>query len=160
MFAKTIFPVPDQVWLPRYCNSLPLPLSVMVLPLPKLRPPEIFKEPLVTPMLVPSTTLASVPVLALMIEPLALPSVPPFRDTVALPPRVAAPPPAMSVLAFSTKFNLPKPVALMLALILILLCAFSVSVTSVLLTVVRAPLNTMFPSSTPPALVVIVTLVP
>ena len=126
----------------------------MVLPLPKSSPPDIFNAPEVTLTPVARTTLASVPVLALSTDPLPLPIVPPLSASVALPPIVTAPP-----VAVNTTLSLPPPTALSPALMLMLLCATKVNVTSVALLVLMAPAIVMSPTPVP-ALVVMVTLVP
>ena len=92
-------------------------------------------------------------------EPLPEEIVPPLSARVALP-SVAAPPPTASEFAFSTKFSLPTPTALMPAFRLMLLCADKVSDTSVLLLLLMALLRVMSPNCAPPALVEMVTLIP
>ena len=108
----------------------------------------------------PSITLFRVPLDQANALLLPLEIVPPLSARVAELPSVAAPPPNASELAFSTKFSLPAPAALMPALRLMLLCAVKVSDTSVALLLVMALLRVMSPNWAPPALVEMVTLIP
>ena len=102
----------------------------------------------------------SVPPLALSAELLADEIMPPFSARVAELASVATPPTLASEFGLRARFSLPAPVALMLALILMLLWAVSVSETSVALVVVMALLSVMSPACAPPRLVVMVTLMP
>ena len=75
-------------------------------------------------------------------------------------PVLLTPPPDASELELSTRLSLPVPVALIPALMAMLLCAESVSDTSVALVVLMALLIVMSPFCAPPRLVVMVTLMP
>ena len=107
-----------------------------------------------------STTLSNVVPLTASALPLVVEIVPPLRANLAL--FTLATPPSPVPLAFNTKLTIPAPLALMSALIWMLRCAFSVSVTALGLVpdTVMALLRVMSPNSAPPALVLMVTLIP
>ena len=151
-----MLPVPLIDCVPLYCSALLLRVTVVLL---RVSPPLRFTVPL-TFSPVDSATLVSVPLFALSAVPLLEDTAPPLSDRLLV--IVATPPPVASEFAFRTRFNLPTPVALMLPLRLMLLCAVKVSDTSLALLVVMALASVMSPACVfaPAVDVVMVTLMP
>ena len=150
-----MLPVPLIDCVPVYCSRLLLSVTVALL---RVRPPTMVVVPL-TFRPVAKTTWFKVPLFAVSNVPLPEEISPPLRARVAEPPSVAVPPNAASELALSTNPSVPTEEEIP-ALMLMLLCAVSVSVALPPAVLLMALLIVMSPFCTPPALVVMVTLMP
>ena len=129
------------------------PASVMLLSVAVVDPARVA---LVPPLVASVPFWISAPLPSVRLPPCTV-NVPPFMFSVWLV--LLPPPPVASESAFSTRFNCPAEDEIP-ALTLMLLCADSVSVALPPAVLLMASATVMFPASVPPALVVMVTLVP